>query len=194
MVTEFVVQWQRDTSFGCSDRNQGSFTENQGFNGLYTNTGLEPGNRYTISVTVFNTAGSGPVSNAVTATTMQTSKRLSEYVNTYPCYLLLFYTDPTGHPRSVRSGTVTASSITVQWGTVPCLDRNGEITGYRAQAVRNGMVEGTASVGGSARQATISGLAPSTTYTIYVAANNTAGYGPFSSGISVMTSGKFGEG
>ena len=52
------------------------------------------------------------------------------------------------------------------------------------------MVEGTANVGGSARQATISGLAPSTTYAIYVAANNTAGYGPFSSGISVMTSGK----
>ena len=47
-----------------------------------------------------------------------------------------------------------------------CLDRNGEITGYRAQAVRNGMVEGTASVSGGARQVTISGLSPSTLYSV----------------------------
>ena len=74
-----------------------------------------------------------------------------------------------------------------------CLDRNGEITGYRAQAVRNGMVEGTASVGGGARQVTISGLSSSTLYTVQVAAVNGAGTGPYSSGISVRTSGRFGE-
>ncbi|CAI8047833.1 Neuronal cell adhesion molecule, partial [Geodia barretti] len=89
-------------------------------------------------------------------------------------------TNPTRGPSSVRSGTVTASSITVHWGEVSCLDRNGEITGYIAQAVRNGMVEGTASVGGSARQATISGLSPSTSYTVQVAAVNGAGTGPYS--------------
>ena len=74
-----------------------------------------------------------------------------------------------------------------------CLDRNGEITGYRVQAVRNGMVEGTASVSGGARQVTISGLSPSTLYTVQVAAMNGAGSGPYSSGISVRTSGRFGE-
>ena len=72
-----------------------------------------------------------------------------------------------------------------------CLDRNGEITGYIARAVRNGMAKGTASVGGGARQATVSGLAPSMMYTIYVAAMNGAGYGIHSSGIFVWTSGKF---
>ena len=79
VVTGFVVHWQRDTSVGCSNRNQRSFTVNQGFSGSYRITGLEPGNRYTITVTVFNAAGSGPVSNAVTATTIETSKRLSQY-------------------------------------------------------------------------------------------------------------------
>ena len=74
---------------------------------------------------------------------------------------------------------------------MPCLDRNGEITGYIAQAVRNGMVEGTASVGGGARQATISGLSPSTTYSVQVATVNGAGTGPYSSGVSVRTSGEF---
>ena len=89
MVTGFVVQWLRDTSVGCSDKNQSRFTVNQGFNGSYAITGLEPGNRYTITVTVILAAGSAPVSNAVTATTMQTSKRLGQYYNTYPCYSLL---------------------------------------------------------------------------------------------------------
>ena len=55
------------------------------------------------------------------------------------------------------------------------------------------MVEGTASVGGDARQATISGLSPLTSYTVQVAAVNGAGTGPYSSGISVRTRGRFGE-
>ena len=73
---------------------------------------------------------------------------------------------------------------------MPCLDRNGEITGYRAQTVRNGMVEGTASVGGDARLATIFGLSPSTTYTVQVAAVNGASTGPYSGGY-VRTNGDF---
>ena len=78
-MTGLVVQLQRDTSVGCSDWNLRSFTVNQGFSGSHSITGLEPGNGYTITVTVFNAAGSAPVSNAVTATTLQTSKRLSQY-------------------------------------------------------------------------------------------------------------------
>ena len=85
VVTGFVVQWQRDMSVGCSNKNQRSFTVNQGFSGSFKITELEPGNRYTISVTVFNAAGSGPVSNNVTATTEETSKRLKQYVY-LPCY------------------------------------------------------------------------------------------------------------
>ena len=72
-----------------------------------------------------------------------------------------------------------------------CLDRNGEITGYIAQAVRNEMVERFASVGGGATQATISGLSPSTSYSVQVAAVNGAGIGSYSS-VSVRTSSKLG--
>ena len=71
-----------------------------------------------------------------------------------------------------------------------CLDRNGEITGYRAHAMTNGVVEGNTSVGGDARQATISGLAPSTLYSVQVAALNGAGTGPYS-GVYVRTNGEF---
>ena len=71
-----------------------------------------------------------------------------------------------------------------------CLHRNGEITGYIAQAVRNGMVEGSANVSGDVRPATLSGLSPSTLYTVQVAAMNGAGTGPYS-GVSVRTNGEF---
>ena len=69
VVTSFHVEWQRDTSIGCSDKNYSSFS------GSYRVTGLEPGNRYTINVTVSNEAGSSPVSNSVTATTTETGER-----------------------------------------------------------------------------------------------------------------------
>ena len=47
---------------------------NRGFT-TYRITGLEPGNRYTINVTASNAAGSGPVSNSITAMTTETSER-----------------------------------------------------------------------------------------------------------------------
>ena len=75
---------------------------------------------------------------------------------------------------------------------MPCLHCNGEITGYRAHATTNGVVEGNTSVGGDARQATISGLSPSTLYSVEVAAVNGAGTGPYSSGVYyVRTNGEF---
>ena len=73
MVTGFSVQWQRDTSRGCSNEDEGSITTTGSFTS-YTITGLEEGNRYTISVKLFNDAGRGPVSNSVTAMTTEAGK------------------------------------------------------------------------------------------------------------------------
>ena len=97
---------------------------------------------------------------------------------------------PTGPPTSVTNGTITSNSITVQWGEVACLDRNGEITGYTARAMTSGRVEGTAIVSGVIRQATITGLMPSTQYIVQVAAVNSAGSGPFSPIATYTTDGK----
>ena len=74
VVTGFVVEWQRDTSVGCSDEDEGSITVNGAFTS-YIITGLEPGNMYTITVTVSNSAGSSGVSNTVTAMTEETGER-----------------------------------------------------------------------------------------------------------------------
>ena len=52
------------------------------------------------------------------------------------------------------------------------------------------MVETTANVsGGATREATLSGLSPSTLYVVQVAAVNGAGIGPYSTGISIRTRG-----
>ena len=77
VVTGFVVEWQRDTSVGCSDEDERTISENGDFTS-YTITGLEPGNRYTITVTVSNSAGTA-VSNTVTAMTPEAGERVYTY-------------------------------------------------------------------------------------------------------------------
>ena len=79
VVTGFVVEWQRDDSVGCSDVNERTISENGEFTS-YTIMGLEPGNRYTIIVTVSNSAGTAPDSNTVTAMTLETGERESIYL------------------------------------------------------------------------------------------------------------------
>ena len=96
---------------------------------------------------------------------------------------------PSAAPTSVSVSEVTTSSITVRWGAVNCIDRNGDITGY---SVRYG-VQGSGSTqtvsvsGGGATVATISGLESSTTYSIEVAAVNSAGTGVYSDAIMKET-------
>ena len=38
---------------------------------------------------------------------------------------------PTGAPGGLTNTSVENRSLTVQWGTVPCPDQRGPITGYR---------------------------------------------------------------
>ena len=97
---------------------------------------------------------------------------------------------PSAAPVNVTTSS-THSSITVQWGMVPCADRNGDITGY---SVRYG-VQGSSSTqtvnitGASTTATTISNLMPSTNYSIQVAAVNEAGTGVYSDNISAETEG-----
>ena len=62
----------------------------------------------------------------------------------------------------------------------------GEITGYTVNATINGEIISTENVNDGS--ASVSGLNPSTEYTVTVAAINSAGTGPFSS-ISITTAG-----
>ena len=101
---------------------------------------------------------------------------------------------PSAAPRSVRISEVTSSSITVHWGThwgtVPCIHRNGDITGY---SVQYGVVGGESvqnmPVSQDIRQTTLSGLISYTDYTVSVAAMNIKGTGVYSDGIIIKTNG-----
>ena len=102
------------------------------------------------------------------------------------------FSAPSAAPTSVRESGVTSSSITVQWGAVDCIHHNGDITGY---SVRYG-VQGSGSTqtsdvsGGDTRQTTIPGLNTSTTYSIEVAAVNSAGIGEYSTSHIIQTAGE----
>ena len=81
----------------------------------------------------------------------------------------------------------TRDTITVQWGSVRCIDRNDLIIGYRIRAMTSG--EDRIETVDDVREATLSGLTPSTEYTVSVAAVNSQGPGPYSDGMMVETAG-----
>ena len=103
----------------------------------------------------------------------------------------LFPPAPSAPPTSVSTSDVTSSSITVQWGPVDCIDRNGDITGYSVRyGVQGNESTKTMSVtGGDTNETTITGLTPSTTFFIEVAAVNSAGTGVNSSAVTRLTLG-----
>ena len=88
VVTGFEVRWQRDTSVGCSDEDEDTISKNTVFPNSYQISGLEPGNRYTITVTVSNAAGTAPASNSVTGTTLETGERELHPCNSILCVSL----------------------------------------------------------------------------------------------------------
>ena len=92
---------------------------------------------------------------------------------------------PSAPPSSLSVSGVTSSSITVQWGPVDCIHRNGDITGYSVQyGSKTVSVSGDSSGG----MYVISGLIPSTTYSIQVAAQTSAHTGPYSTAVDQLTS------
>ena len=110
------------------------------------------------------------------------------YLFSFFYYKPLTHTAPSAAPTSVSVSEVTSSSITVQWGAVPCIHRNGDITGY---SVQYGVVgsESIQNISVSGANVTISNLAPSTKYIVQVAAMNDVGTGEYSDPVTTNTDG-----
>ena len=183
-MTEYLIEWQRDTSVGCSDGDQDSTTITDT---SYTISGLEEDSRYTITVTASNTAGSSEVSNSVTAVTEEAGERLSLLV--VLVYGPLSLTAPSAPPSSVTVTDVTSSTISVQWGSVPCIHQNGDITGYSVQyeVMGSGNTQTMPVSGGSTTETTLSSLTALTNYSIQVAAVTSSGTGVFSNPVIGFT-------
>ena len=106
-------------------------------------------------------------------------------------YKYRFPPAPSAPPTSVNTSSLTSSSITLQWGPVDCIHHNGDITGYSVQYGVQGIGSTqTMSVSrGDITETTITELTPSTTYSIEVAAVNSAGTGVYSSAVTRLTLG-----
>ena len=98
---------------------------------------------------------------------------------------------PSAAPAIGMTFSDSSSSITVQWEMVPCIHRNGDITGYsvRYGEVGSGSTQTMSVSGDSVTEATVSSLMPSTTYSIQVAAETSAGTGVYSDPIHQLTLG-----
>ena len=99
---------------------------------------------------------------------------------------------PSAAPTSVCVSEVTSSSISVQWGAVNCIHRNGNITGYSVRYGVQGSGDGDMIVemsSGNSRGGMYQnfGLSTATVYTIEVAAVNSAGTGVYSSAMIAET-------
>ena len=100
---------------------------------------------------------------------------------------------PSAPPSSVTVTGVTSSTINVQWGSVPCIHQNGDITGYLVQyevmGSGNTQIKKMVSGDSSGGMTTISGLAAATMYEYQVAAMTGAGTGQYSTSMTTLTSG-----
>ena len=74
----------------------------------------------------------------------------------------------------VNASRITYSTLTIQWGLLPCDEQNGNITGYKV-TWRNK----TLNISGA--EVTLTNLNSSTTYHFQVAAVNMVGTGPLKS-------------
>ena len=96
---------------------------------------------------------------------------------------------PSSPPTLVTISKVTGTTITVQWKPVDCIHYNS-YSGYETvyllqyETLESGDTQTHTATG---KQATFSNLMSSTTYSIKVAAVNSAGTGEFSPAITTVT-------
>ena len=69
VVTQYLVEWQRNTSAGCTDEDQGNTTITDGSTVSNDIPELEENSRYIVTVTTSNSAGSSGASNSVNGMT-----------------------------------------------------------------------------------------------------------------------------
>jgi len=166
-----TVSWTAPASSGDSPIVSYSVTANPGNHKAHvgaarrsaTVTGLTNGTQYTLTVHATNDAGNSAESAPVTATPVA----------------------PSGVPGAPTGVTATAgdTTATVSW-TAPASTGATAITSYVVTASPGGR---TATVAGSARQATVTGLTNGTAHTFTVRAVNSHGTGPASAPSAAVT-------
>ena len=219
VVTSYEVEW-------CSNQCPDDYisyntTTLSDENTSYELSHLRPGTSYNIFIKAINLAG-------ITSGDLATTKTEEIGKNLAPVYTSGYFNAfiipaPSAPPSPVRVTNISPSNITIHWGTVPCANENGEITGYsvsfskvegesemrntvNANVTGTGVASGcsmpvnssieesgndTVNVPHSQHDITLTGLSPSTNYSITVAGINSAGIGTQSDPLFVETNGEF---
>ncbi|KAI6661081.1 hypothetical protein LOD99_13803 [Oopsacas minuta] len=135
----------------------------------YTIMNLQPYTIYNISVKAITPGGIEVYSLVKTALT-------NEYF-------------PSSAPQNFTATADSDTSLTVSWGDVIEEDRNGIITKYRVcvRITSSGFCLSLAEVSTPTTQTIVSGLTPNTEYRIFIRAFTSAGAGPYSTPITVIT-------
>ena len=84
-------------------------------------------------------------------------------------------------PAGLTAFNVVPTSFSVQWENVPCIQRNGDITGYSVQygVLGNGGMETLTMVVPDVLMTNLTGLVPDTSYLVQVAGVNGQGVGVY---------------
>ena len=88
---------------------------------------------------------------------------------------------PSAPPAGLTAFNVVPTSYSVQWENVPCIQRNGDITGYsvRYGVLGNGGMETLTMVVPDVLMNNLMGLVPDTSYLVQVAGVNGEGVGEY---------------
>ena len=211
-TTTVTITWTLSTettasSYNISYTNTDCFNISDTISGVngsqYTLTGLEEGTEYSITLTA-SVVVEGNTGDALTEEQTMEEEQIIEdsvlattnvtgwfiYFSLLYCDCLLYDTAPSAPPTDVRVLVNSSTTITVQWGEVPCIHQNGEITGYSVQYVAVGSSEPQSMVvsgDSNGGMEMIYGLIKQTVYTVHVAAVNSAGTGEYSDPLTFET-------
>ena len=94
---------------------------------------------------------------------------------------------PSGAPKFLSNSSANLTSITIHWSDMECFDQNSEISGFAIKIRESTDFNSTtASTAADENMFTMSGLLPSTEYTIEIAAQGANKTGPYNS-ITIST-------
>ena len=178
-IERFEVSHSYTVNTCTATAGSGMVTISDGTRRSHTLSGLNEDSQYTITVTAIN--HQGRTSNTARRITTSTSSELYTALSSGTCMCIT--SGPGIAPGNVMFTTSTSTSITVMWDRLSCVDRNGEITGYRIQYGTTTPLDQTEMITGTSatdRTITASGLVPLTTYMFRIAAVNSDGVGPYS--------------
>ena len=152
----------------------------------HTLMNLNEDSTYTITVRNIN----GQLSNmaTITANTATAGNHHRIIINDL-ILIHIMYLVPSASPSSVKSTTVGTTSITIEWSELDCADRNGDITGYRVRYGPTYTPSQRQSANISGKMFTVDRKFITLSYDFEVAAVNVDGTGPYSTSLTVHSSG-----